>query len=138
MGRSKINWILVVGDLLVLLSFVVIGRNSHALSPADLAGGVLTALPFVLSWFMIAPWFGLYKTNINRSFKRMLPRLAATWMLAVPLAHILRALLLGRAIPAGIPLTFVLVSLGYIGVVMVLWRAGYSWWQQRQLGEMAS
>jgi FlaA1/EpsC-like NDP-sugar epimerase len=137
MNNARFSWILVVGDLLVLLVFVAIGRSSHALSMADLTAGLMTALPFVAGWFAVAPWLGLYNPNINRSMKQLLPRLAATWIIAVPLGHVLRALLLGRSIPAGIPFTFVLVSLGFIGVAMLLWRAGYTWWQQRQVSEAA-
>ena len=138
MHKTNFSWVLIVGDLLVLLSFVAIGRNSHALSLADLSAVLLTALPFVLGWFAIAPWFGLYNAGLNRNLKRMLPRLAATWIIAVPVANIIRAYLLGRPIPGGIAPTFVLVSLGFIGLMMLLWRAGYSWWQQRQLNEAAS
>ena len=138
MNWRNFTWILIFGDLLVLLSFVVIGRNSHALSLVDLWAGLMTALPFVLSWFAVAPWFGLYRADISRSFKRLLPRLAATWIIAVPVALVIRAILLGRPIPDGIPVTFALVTLGYIGVVMVLWRGGYCWWQQRQLREAVS
>ncbi|GAB4437532.1 MAG: DUF3054 domain-containing protein [Anaerolineae bacterium] len=138
MNNTRFSWILVGGDLLVLLVFVAIGRNSHALSVADISAGLMTALPFVLNWFAIAPWFGLYNPALNRSFRDVLPRLAATWIIAVPVAHVLRALLLGRSIPGGIPFTFVLVSLGFIGLAMLVWRGGYCWWQQRQASEATS
>jgi hypothetical protein len=138
MSRTNLTWVLIIGDLLVLLSFVVIGRSSHALSITDFAASLLTSLPFGLSWFAVAPWFGLYRVEVSRVFRLMLPRLAATWIIAVPLAHVLRALLLGRPIPGGIPLTFVLVSLGYIGLAMLLWRAGFCWWQQQQADETTS
>lgn len=138
MNGTKFSWVLVVGDLLVLLLFVAIGRGSHALSMADISAGLMTALPFVVSWFAVAPWFGLYNPEISRNLPAMLPRLVATWIIAVPVAHVIRALLLGRSIPGGIPLTFVLVSLTFIGVAMLLWRVGYRWWQRRQLGEAAS
>lgn len=123
--------VLVAGDLLVILSFVAIGRQSHALSTADLAADLLTALPFVTGWFVVAPWFGLYRAAISTTPAQLLPRLALTWVVAVPVSHILRALLLQRPIPGGIPLTFVLVSLAYLGVVMLVWRLAYVWWANR-------
>lgn len=138
MNSAKFSWTLILGDLLVLLSFVAIGRSSHALSMVDISAGLITALPFVLSWFAVAPLFGLYNPDLNRHFRQMLPRLATTWIIAVPVAHVIRALLLGRSIPSGIPLTFVLVSLTFIGLAMLLWRATYGWWQRRQVNEAAS
>jgi hypothetical protein len=132
-NKAKVDYTLIAGDLVVLLSFVLIGRGSHGLSVADMFAGVWTALPFVLSWFLVAPWLGLYSPTINRKFANMLPRLLATWLISVPIAHVVRALLLGRPVPAGIPLTFVLVSLAYIGGVMLVWRSGYIWWQQRKI-----
>jgi hypothetical protein len=127
-GRTAI---LLIGDLLVVLSFVAIGRQSHALSTSDLLAGLMTAIPFVVGWFAIAPWFGLYRVTISTNWRRLLPRLLATWIIAVPLAHVLRAVMLQRPIPAGIALTFVMVSLTYLGVVMLAWRMAFmviSYW----------
>lgn len=123
--------VLVIGDLLVILSFVLIGRQSHALSTSDLAAGLLTALPFVAGWFVAAPWLGLYRVEVSRTMSKLLPRLLITWLIAVPLGHVLRALILQRPIPGGIPVTFVLVSLAYLGVVMTAWRLAYVGWVNR-------
>jgi len=119
------------GDLLVILSFVAIGRQSHALSPADLVAGLTTALPFVAGWLGVAPWFGLYRAEISRTAARLLPRLLPAWLVAVLVGHLLRAVMLQRPIPAGIPITFVLVSLAYLGTVMLVWRLAYIWWMNR-------
>ena len=131
-NRTKAIVILVTGDLLVLLSFVLIGRQNHALAITNVIATAQTAIPFICGWFLVAPWFGLYKIEISRTFSKLLPRLVAVWLISVPVGHIIRALLLGRPIPAGIPITFVMVSLAYIGVVMLVWRSTYAWWQQRQ------
>jgi hypothetical protein len=124
--------ILIIGDALVLLSFVLIGRRSHALSAGDILSAAATALPFLVSWFLITPWFGLYRPEISLNRAKLWPRLAAGWLVAVLAGQVIRALLLGRPIPAGIPLTFVLVSLAYIGGVMLVWRLGYIWWNGRR------
>jgi FlaA1/EpsC-like NDP-sugar epimerase len=131
-SRTKTIVILVAGDLLVLLSFVLIGRQNHALAVTNIISTAQTAIPFLFSWFLIAPWFGLYKNEISSVFSKFLPRLLAVWLISIPVAHIIRALLLGRSIPGGIPITFVMVSLVYIGVVMLIWRSIYAWWHQRQ------
>jgi hypothetical protein len=131
-NRTKAIVILMAGDLLVLLSFVLIGRQNHALAVTNIIATAQTAIPFLFSWFLIAPWFGLYNNEISRVFSKFLPRLVAVWLISVPVAHILRALLLGRPIPDGIPITFVIVSLVYIGAVMLIWRSIYAWWYQPQ------
>lgn len=130
--------VLVIGDLLVILSFVIIGRQSHALALADVGADLFTALPFVVGWFVVAPWLGLYGATESVTPVKLLPRLLLTWLIAVPLGQILRALLLQRPIPGGIPVTFVLVSLAYLGLVMLAWRLGYLWWANRRTQSIQS
>ena len=125
--------ILIAGDLLVILSFVWIGRSSHSLSITNLGASLSTALPFVISWFLITPWFGIYRAEVSRDWKKLVPRLLVAWAIAGPVALILRTLFLGRPIPDGIVPTFAIVSLGYIGLIMLLWRLGYIWWVNRGL-----
>jgi hypothetical protein len=125
---------LIIGDALVLLTFVLIGRRSHAMAATDIMAVLATALPFVVCWFLITPWWGIYRADISLNPAKLWPRLAIGCLTAVPAALVLRALLLGRTLPAGIPLTFGLVSLGYIGGVMLAWRLGYIWWSRRQAG----
>jgi hypothetical protein len=119
--------ILILGDLLVILSFVWIGRSNHSLAIGDIAAGFSTALPFVLSWFAIMPWFGIYKVDISTHWKRLLPRLLLAWAVAGPVGLILRTLFLGRAIPAGIIPAFAIITLAYIGLTALVWRLGYIW-----------
>jgi hypothetical protein len=123
---------LVIGDLLVILSFVWIGRSSHSLSVNDIGASLYTALPFILSWFLVTPWFGLYKTEVNQNWRRLVPRLLLAWVIAGPLALVLRALLLGRPLMAGILPTFAAISLSYIGLVALVWRLGYAWQRNRR------
>lgn len=143
MGQSKSNAamqlprthlaLLVGGDLLVILSFVWIGRSSHNLSIADIAAGLLTASPFILSWFFITPWFGLFSAEVSRSWRKLVPRLLLAWAIAGPAALVLRSLFLGRPIFSGIIPAFAVVSLSYIGFWMLVWRLGYMWWTSRRL-----
>ena len=123
---------LIIGDLLVILSFVWVGRSSHHLSLTDLAASLSTALPFILSWFVIMPWFGVYQADISRTAKKLMPRLILGWLIAGFVALILRNLFLGRPLIAGILPTFAIVSIGYIGLLMVIWRLGYIWWSSRR------
>lgn len=123
--------ILIIGDLLVLLSFVWIGRSSHSLSIADLGAGLFTALPFIIGWFAVTPWFGLYRREVYRNWRKLVPRLLIATVAAVLVSSILRALFLGRPISGGIMPMFVIIGLAYIGLVALMWRLGYLWWISR-------
>ena len=136
MNKSNLSphlLILLAGDLLVILSFVWIGRSNHHLSVTDLTADLSTAAPFILSWFLITPWFGLYQSEVSQNWRRVAPRLLLAWAIAGPLALMLRSLFLGRSIFGGIIPIFAVVSLTYIGVVALLWRLGYIGWVTHSL-----
>jgi hypothetical protein len=119
------------GDLLVILSFVWVGRESHHMSITDIGASLATAFPFVVAWFGIMPWFGIYTARVSEDWRRLLPGLLGGWLVAGTIALVLRTVMLGRPLPWGIIPTFAVVSLAYIGLVALLWRLGYIWWLQR-------
>lgn len=123
--------ILVIGDLLTLLLFAWIGRRSHALSATDIGAIIKTAAPFVISWFVVTPWFGLYSLEVSQNWRKWLPRLLIAWLIGAPLALILRALWLDRSIPGGLNPTFALVAFGFTTLFLLIWRLAYSWWANR-------
>ncbi len=132
MDRSKISipWliVLVIGDLVAMFVIVLVGRASHAFSAADLLGGLWTAAPFLISWFLVTPWFGLFRPAISLHWRSLVPRLLLAWcIIGLPLAMVLRALFLGRSIPGGIVPVFALVMLATTTVTMLLWRLVYIW-----------
>jgi hypothetical protein len=127
---------LAAGDLLVILSFVWIGRSSHHFPLDDIGASLFTALPFVVGWFLITPWFGLYSGDVSQNWRKLVPRLLIGWAIGGGLALVLRALLLERSIVGGIIPTFAVISLGYIGLLALLWRLGYCWWVQRNAQDM--
>jgi hypothetical protein len=128
----RLIW-LVLGDVAVFLLFVLIGRSNHSLSLSDVGALLSTAMPFAVGWFVVAPWFGLFRVEINRAWQQMLPRLLGAWLvLGGPLGLVLWAWLRGRAIPGGIIPTFAFVTIGIITAFLVIWRLAYSWWLQRQ------
>ena len=123
--------ILIGGDLLVIISFVLIGRSSHSLSTTDIVADLTTALPFIIAWLLVTPWFGIYKSDVGQSWRKLVPRLIPAWAIAVPVGLVLRAVFLGRPIPGGIIPTFALISMTYIGLVTLIWRLAYIWWINR-------
>jgi hypothetical protein len=113
--------LLALGDAGVLVGFAAIGRSSHAAAGgvAALGATLLTALPFVIAWFAVAPCAGAYRPAVHR------PAVAARATLiavlgAVPLGLLIRAIALQRAIP----LSFALVSLATIAAMLLCWRVG--------------
>lgn len=125
--------ILIGGDLLVILSFIFAGRSSHGFSMSDIVVQIwLSALPFIIGWFVVMPWFGIFKADVSRNWRQLTPRLLLGWLIAGPLSLVLRALFLGRPIPAGIIPSFAMISLAYIGLVGLIWRLGYIWWVKRR------
>jgi hypothetical protein len=59
--------------------------------------------------------------------------LLIAWAIGGALALTLRTLFLERSVLTGIIPSFAAISLGYIGLLALLWRLGYSWWVQRSL-----
>jgi hypothetical protein len=123
--------LLIGGDLLVLLLFTWVGRSSHSLPSTGISAGLATAAPFIISWFLIAPWFGLFQAGVSQTWRKLIPRLLLVWLIAGPLAGLLRALFLGRPIPEGIVPTFVVITTLVAGLFMLIWRLGYIWWANR-------
>ena len=123
--------ILIGGDLLALLLFTWVGRSSHSLPSMAVFAGLITAAPFVISWFLLAPWFGLFRVEVSQSWQKFVPRILVLWLIGGPLAGLLRALFLGRSIPGGIIPIFVVVTMTVASLFMLVWRLGYSWWIKR-------
>jgi short subunit fatty acids transporter len=120
--------LLVIGDFVAMFFIVLVGRVSHAFSAADFLGGLWVAAPFIISWFLVTPWFGLFRPAVSQHWRSLAPRLLLAWcILGLPLAMVLRALFLGRSIPEGIVPVFALVMLGTTTVTMLLWRLVYIW-----------
>ncbi len=124
-------WGLVLGDALALLLFVLIGRRSHALLVADPIALALTAGPFLVGWFAVSPWFGLFRADVSRNWRRLLLRLPVASVVGGALALVLRAWLRGQAV-SGIPVSFVVAGLGFSTLFLLVWRLGYVWWAGRQ------
>jgi len=112
---------LIIGDLITLAIFTIIGFATHGEAEVTsfLRMGT-TFLPLVIGWFLIAPWFGLFDEQVTTDPKllwRILPAMTFT----APLAAILRSTMLHSA---ALPI-FVLVLGGSNALAMLLWRTIY-------------
>jgi hypothetical protein len=78
--------------------------------------------PLVISWFVLAPWLGLFQEDIASNPKQLW-RAALSALFAVPLAAVLRGFILNAPI---IPI-FVVVLCATSALAMVLWRMIWIW-----------
>ncbi len=115
--RQNTRSILIVGDILALVLWVVVGLESHQMTSGMLGNVLRVSAPFLIGWFGVAAFTGAYRIDEGRA--RFLGRTALTWLAAVAIGLLLRATLFGNDF---VP-TFALVTLVVTGVFMLGWRA---------------
>ncbi len=113
--------LLVIGDLICFLIFAALGRNTHgeASGFAAIPQIILTALPFVAGWFLVSPFVGAFRHKILSQPRAMAICTALAWLLAWPVAMLLRGIFVDHGIP---PLSFALVVLLFNMLLLLIWR----------------
>jgi hypothetical protein len=120
--------ILILGDILTISFLTVIGFATHGeIGISFIPRMGTTFFPVLVSWFLLAPWFGLLDEKITTNTK-LLWRVPLVMLFAAPLATVLRAALLGSA---ALPL-FTLILGSTFALGMVIWRAVYGLVLKRQ------
>ncbi|HEY7021085.1 MAG TPA: DUF3054 domain-containing protein [Ktedonobacterales bacterium] len=117
---------LVVGDLIAFVVFATLGRDTHHEATGfDAIGQTLwTALPFMLGWFLVAPWLGVFKRAGTERPLDMLRRTEIAWLASWPVALLLRwAFTPDHHIP---PLAFAIVALLVNAVILGGWRTAFA------------
>ena len=124
---SKSKWILIAGDILALAIITFIGFATHGETDISFVPRMLTTfIPLLVSWFLIAPWLGLFDAQIISEPKQLWhPPLAM--LLAAPMTAILRAMMLNSV---ALPL-FTLILGGSAAIGMLVWRSLYLWWSKK-------
>lgn len=114
---------LLVGDLLVLAAFAVLGRRTPKEAAGPAAAGAVAgpAAPFVAGWVAGALASGVFRRGPMLRLTSMLARTLGAWIVAFPLAVVLRALLLGR--PS--PWTFYAVAVVVPLLMLLAWRSAF-------------
>lgn len=108
--------ILILGDVIAIAILTYIGFAFHNQTEIS-ARMAVTFFPVLLSWFLLAPWFGLFDENVV-SNQKLLLRVPLAMLFVAPLASILRSASLGSA---ALPIfTFILGFTNAIG--MLIWR----------------
>lgn len=129
--RSAIPF--VVADAVALISFVLVGiRSHHEIGAPDLF--LRNAVPLEVMWFAVAAVTGAYRRPGLRT-------LLWTWVVAVPVALIVRTLWVGS--PSGLRLlTFLGIGLAFTLLFLLIGRvaAGFAghWMRARRTAERGS
>jgi hypothetical protein len=112
---------LVIGDLLCFLIFVAFGRSSHreASGFAAIPQIIIIALPFVAGWFLVSPFVGVYRHKILAQPRSMVIRTALAWLIAWPVAMLLRGIFVDHGVPK---FSFAIVVLLFNMLLLLIWR----------------
>ena len=122
--------ILVSGDVVIFMFFAFTGRETHAPGDANLIVSALpTLLTFLIVWFAIAALGRVYRSEVINDTRSAILRTLIAWIIAAPIAIIIRALLLSRT---AIPWQFVAVTVGLVGILLLLWHGGAAWYLSRR------
>jgi hypothetical protein len=111
-------------DAVSLFIFTATGKASHSADgeSLDMLAVFITALPFLLSWFIISPLVGCYKPEATKDIQSAAVQATKGWAIAIPVGCILRGIIKGY-VP---PIPFVVVTLIATLFVLCLGRIGYT------------
>jgi hypothetical protein len=118
-------WVLVAGDLISFLAFTIAGRDTHgeAAGLNVVSDTLVTALPFVLGWFLVAPWLGAFRREKTRTPIAMLKRTELSWLCSLPVVLALRWIVAGHVPPLSFAIVLALINALFLGC----WRTAFAW-----------
>ncbi|HJQ13416.1 MAG TPA: DUF3054 domain-containing protein [Anaerolineales bacterium] len=121
------KWILYAGDVLSIAVLTLIGFATHGETDvAFLPRMGALFVPMILSWFLIAPGFGLFQRETT-STPTQLWRPVLAMLFAVPLAAVLRGFILNAPV---LPI-FAAILAGTSALGILIWRGLYFLWNRR-------
>jgi len=113
--------ILIFGDILAPAITTLSGFITHGESDLSFLNRFSAIyFPLSISWFLLAPWFGLFRQEITLNPKQLW-RPALAMLFAAPLAGLLR----GFILQADVVPVFILVLGATSALGMVVWRGLY-------------
>ena len=117
-------------DLASLFVFAAVGKASHASDGSlDLIGTAITAAPFIASWFLTAPFTGVYEKLVYNADQSSTKDVAIVsfvqtfkgWALAVPLGCAARGVIKGYVPPVPFIVVTLLATLVLLGGTRALY-----------------
>ena len=128
--NRKSQLILVIGDIVIFMFFTFTGRETHAPGDTHLIVNALpTLLTFLIVWLAIAALGRVYRSDVMAQLRSAVLRTLIAWIIAAPIAIVIRAILLSRT---AIPWQFVVVTLGLVGTLLLVWHGGVAWYLARR------
>lgn len=116
--------VLVAGDVLAFHAVTAIGLLSHGeLTGLDgLPHLAEVAMPFAAGWFLVAPWFGAFRSDVAAVPRRMLVRTLMAWLIACPIGLLFWSLVRQRPIQPAFAVVTFLTNL----IVLLGWRGAFA------------
>lgn len=109
---------MLLGDLIVLVVFIMIGRSDHDMT-FSFWDSIVTAFPFMLAWLPIAWLTGAYRSRaFTAGVGSALLRTLLTSVIAIPVGLILRSWMYDKELFTA----FFLVTLILLTLFMLIWR----------------
>ncbi len=120
--------VLLVGDVLALALFVLLGERDHAIAdPQPVLRWLVTTAEFAVPWVMVAFILGAYAQGL--SLKTFIGRSVNAWFVAAPLGLLLRSFVNGEGVIISI---FMVVAMCIGGCLLMAWRLIFRWlWRGR-------
>ncbi len=119
--------LLLFGDGFALSLFVITGVLTHEQIFTFIRFG-LNIVPLMAAWTLAAWLWGALRVAELQSYRTMLGRTLTAWLIAAPIALVLRAYLTGTKY---LIVIFLLVALGLGGAFLLAWRALAVWLMRR-------
>ena len=114
---------LLIGDWFALGLFVFLGQLDHGMVGINPLPRLLrTSIEIGLPWTVVALLWGAYKLPSDMVFRAFFGRSLTAWLIAAPLALLLRAYLHGQAT---IIVIFMAITMGLGGAFLLIWRGLY-------------
>ncbi len=108
-----------MGDVVAILVFAAAGRAAHGEEGNPVLHAAFVAAPFLIGWFVAAVPLGAYRPPVLQSTPTAISCTAVAWLVGGTIGLAIRSAIEGRVVPPA----FVAVALGFVLVLLVLWRA---------------
>ena len=115
--------VLLAGDVLALLAFVLVGLSSHQMTSGVVANVTRIAAPLLIGWFAAVLLVGAYRLPAPGTRGDFLRRSALAWLLGIGLGLLLRNTVFGSNFSP----VFAIITLVFTGLFLLGWRTAFAW-----------
>jgi hypothetical protein len=115
---------LLLGDLVALAFFAILGRNTHDEAVGFEAAQAVTgtAASFLIGWLIASLLNGIRRSQATATVVQMIRTTVTIWIVAYPLAMLVRGIALGRTSPLSFYIVAFLVPL----LLLMTWRISFA------------